>query len=129
MADPHSFQSPMGLQIDVALDQVHEDRPIIMNFSYMLDTLQFKEWLKTHNYLCEGPLSFQIKGIRVMIEAGADKWDKSGFSIDDGDGYPIFIPLLHQAVEFHVHRDIHHQKEWIINYVDAPAAQNSSNEG
>ena len=89
----------------------------------------FKEWLKTHAYLCEGPLSFQIKGVRIMIESGADKWDKAGFSIDDGDGRPMFIPLLHHEVEFTVHRDIHHNKEWVVNLVDALAAHNSSGDG
>jgi len=121
--------SPTGMRIDVSLEQIHEEKPIIMRFCYMLDTLQFKEWLKTHEYLCEGPLSFQIKGIRIMIPKGADNWDKAGFSCDDGNGQPIFLPLLHQEIIFSVHRDLFQQKEWVIDYVDAIAAQNSSNEG
>ncbi len=96
----------------------------------MLDTLQFKEWLKTHEYLCEGPLAFTVKGVSIMIPKGADAWDKAGFAIDGDNGEKIFIPLLHQEVIFAVHRDIHHGKEWIVGLLDSQiASQNSSNEG
>ncbi|GAF87239.1 unnamed protein product [marine sediment metagenome] len=119
----------MGLRIDVTLEQINEETPVIMRFHYLLNTLQFKEWLQTHDYLCEGPLSFEVRGIRIMVPAGADKWDKAGFSYNDEDGLPIFIPLLHEEVTFSIHRDVFRQKEWTINYTDAPAAQNSSGEG
>ena len=64
-----------------------------------------------------------------MVPAGADKWDKAGFSYNDEHGQPIFIPLLNREVTFRIHRDIFHRKEWTINYTDALAAQNSSSEG
>jgi hypothetical protein len=92
-----------------------------MKYYYMLNTLQLKEWLKTHEYLCEGPLGFEVKGIRIMIPKGADAWDKAGFSIKGDDGEPIFLPLLHREIVFIVHRDMY-QKEWIAGIEDGPSA-------
>jgi hypothetical protein len=92
----------------------------------MLNTLQFKEWLETHAYLCEGVLSFKIKGIRVTIPKGADAWDKAGFSIRAKNNQPQFLDLLYHEEVLVVRRDLHEKKEWMVGLLDSQiAAQNS----
>jgi hypothetical protein len=67
--------------------------------------------------MIEGPLSFEVKGIRIVIPRGG-VWDKAGFSFPGKDGQESFIPILHREVIFHIHRELFNQKEWIINYED-----------
>lgn len=121
--------SLQGLRVDMTLEQVHEDRPIIFHFQYSLDTQQFIEYLKSHPELTEGVLAFTLKGIQIMVPDGSDKWNKSGFSFNHDNDQKIFIPLLHQSVMFRAHLDLFHGKEWVIDYIEAIAAQDSSNEG
>lgn len=112
----------MGLRIDVTIEQPRPEAPVIFNYFYMLDTIQFKEWLKTHEYLCEGNLAFEVKGVRIVVPKGADAWDKAGFYIKDGDGEPIFLELLHREEVFVIHRDPHAKKEWIVGLIDGQIA-------
>jgi len=125
-----SLETPIGLQIDLILEQTEGDGPLLIKLHYMLNTLKFREWLQEHKYICAGPLSFDTQGLRVLVPKGADAWDKAGFSFNDQDGQPIFLPLLSREAIFHVHREIINKKEWIITYITPTiAAQNSSNEG
>jgi hypothetical protein len=111
-----------GLRIDVTIDQIHPDKPIIYTYTYMLNTLKFREWLESMSYLLEGPLAFTARGIQVMIVGGAKKWDKSAFSINDEDGEKIFLPLLSQEVQFVVHRDLFAGQEWEVTLKDSQIA-------
>lgn len=107
-----------GLRVDVTIKEVKEDKPLIYTYTYMLNTLKFKEWLENMTYLLEGPLAFTAKGIQVMIVGGAKKWDKSAFSISTEEGEKIFLPLKDQEVKFVVHRDLFSGQEWDVLYED-----------
>lgn len=107
-----------GLRVDVTIKEVKEDKPLIYTYTYMLNTLKFKEWLENMTYLLEGPLAFTAKGIQVMVVGGAKKWDKSAFSISTEEGEKIFLPLKDQEVKFVVHRDLFSGQEWDVLYED-----------
>jgi hypothetical protein len=65
-------------------------------------------------HLLEGALSFVKNGVEFVVPYGAEKWDKSGFSIDDGEGQRIWLPLLQSDIHFNVHRDIFQGQEWEV---------------
>lgn len=109
---------PYGLRIDIDVKQSVDDKPIIFIFTYKLDQLQMKQWLIENPILCEGPLSFTAKGIEVVIPQGAEKLDKSGFSIDNREGDRDWLPLLEHPVSFTVHRNLFGGKEWECFYTD-----------
>jgi len=106
----------------VTIQEVKEDRPLIYTYTYMLNTLKFKEWLEAMGYLLEGPLAFTARGIQVMVVGGAKKWDKSAFSISTEDGEKIFLPLISQEVRFTVHRDLFSGEEWDVLLEDSQIA-------
>jgi hypothetical protein len=106
---------PFGLRVDVVITQTQPDKPYTYKYTYSLNTLKFKEWLEENKYLCEGPLAFTAKGIQVVIPAGADKWDKASFSIDDDRGDDQFLNMLDNDVVIYMHRDLFAGKEWEIH--------------
>lgn len=108
-----------GLRVDVNIEQIKADKPLIYTYSYMLNTLKFQEWLESMAYLCEGPLAFTARGIQVMISGGAKKWDKSAFTIEDKDGDRIYLNLLNEEVKFVVHRDLFAGEEWEVLIEDS----------
>jgi len=110
-----SFEAPFGLRIDVTIEKLQEDKPLIYIYTYSMNNLKFKEWLEAMAYLTEGPLAFTAKGIQVMIVNGIEKWDKTAFSIDTDDvGEKMFLDLLNEEAVFHIHRDLFAGKEWEI---------------
>lgn len=111
-----------GLRIDVTITQIKEDKPLIFTYTYMLDTLKFKDWLGTIDYLTGGPLAFTGKGIQFMVVGGAEKYDKSAFSISDEYGEKVFLPLSHSEVQFIVRRDLFAGQEWEVSMVDSQIA-------
>ncbi len=115
-------ESPFGLRVDVNIEQIQPDKPLIYKYTYSLDTLKFKEWLAENKYLCEGPLAFTAKGIQAVIPNGAAKWDKASFSIDDENGNQMYLNLLREEVVIHAHRDLFAGKEWeiLIEETDIP---------
>ena len=115
----------IGLRIEQTLEQPAGGGPLIISYIYILDTVKFKKWLEDHAYLCEGPLGFTVKGVRILLEAGAEKWDKAGFSIDN-DGEPFFLNLLRNEEIFKVHRDMFNKKEWSITYHNPVAARSQT---
>lgn len=115
-------ETAYGLRIDVSITQIKEDKPLIYTYTYMLDTLKFEDWLKTVDYLTGGPLAFTGKGIQFMIVGGAEKADKSAFSISDENGEKVFLPLLHQEVRFIVRRDLFAGQEWEVALEDSQIA-------
>lgn len=108
-----------GLRVDVNIEQIKEDKPLIYTYAYMLNTLKFKEWLESIAYLCEGPLAFSARGIQVMISGGAKKWDKSAFTIENKDGDRICLNLLSEEAKFVVHRDLFAGEEWEVLIEDS----------
>jgi len=112
-------ETPYGLRIDVTIQEIKADKPLIYTYNYMLNTLKFKEWLDSMEYLCEGPLAFTARGIQVMIAGGAKKWDKSAFTIENEDGDKMHLNLLHEEVKFVVHRDLFAGQEWEVLIEDA----------
>jgi len=110
-----------GLRVDVTIEQIKEDKPLIYTYAYILNTLKFQEWLESMSYLCEGPLAFTARGIQVMISGGAKKWDKSAFTIENADGDRIYLNLLHEEVKFVVHRDLFAGEEWEVLIEDSEA--------
>jgi len=111
-----------GLRVDVTIKEIKEDKPLIYTYTYILNTLKFKEWLENMAYLCEGPLAFTARGIQVMIVGGAEKWEKSAFSISTEDGEKIFLPLKNQEIQFVVHRDLFAGQEWDVLFEDGQIA-------
>lgn len=101
-----------GLKIGVTLEQKAEDKPIIYMFTYEMDEPTFQAWAKQHAYLLEGPLAFLGKGIEIVVPLGAEKYDKTGFSIDDESDKKIWFELLNEPTLFRVHRDVISPKEW-----------------
>ena len=109
---------PFGLRVDVLITQIQPDKPYTYQYIYSLNTLKFKEWLDENKYLCEGPLAFTAKGLQVVIPAGANKWDKASFTIDDGEGNQMDLELISEKVVIYVHRDLFAGKEWEIHIED-----------
>lgn len=110
------FETDFGFRVDVTIDQVKEDKPLIYIYTYSMDQLKFKEWVAEmeKHHLCEGPLAFVCKGIQFMIVGGAAKWDKTAFSIDGKDNEKMFFQLLSEDIVMYVHRDLFAGKEWEI---------------
>jgi hypothetical protein len=111
-----NFKTAFGMRVDVVINQIQEDKPLLFVYTYSLDVIKFKTWLESKEIapLCEGPLAFTSKGIQFMIVGGAEKWDKTAFSIDDADGEKIFLQLTQESAVFHVHRDLFAGKEWEV---------------
>jgi len=111
-----NFKTAFGMRVDVIINQVQDDKPLLFVYTYSLDSLVFKAWLESDEIapLCEGPLAFTSKGIQFMVVGGAKKWDKTAFSIDDADGEKIFLQLIKESAVFHVHRDLFAGKEWEV---------------
>lgn len=122
IGQPIKSETLYGLRVDVTIEKVQEDKPLIFTYTYMLDDLKFKEWLKTVDYLTGGPLAFTGKGIQFMIVGGAKKYDKSAFSLSDENGEKVFLPLLQQEVQFIVRRDLFAGQEWEVSLVDSQIA-------
>lgn len=118
-------ETPYGLRMDIAIEQIKEDKPLIYTCTYMLNTLKFKEWLEGMAYLCGGPLAFTGWGIQFMILGGAAKWDKTAFSIEDENGEKCFLKLAHEEVKFVVHRDLFAGEEWDVLIEDSTLAPQS----
>ena len=112
-------ETQYGLRIDVTIQEIKADKPLIYTYAYMLNTLKFKEWLEGVAYLCEGPLAFTARGIQVMISGGAEKWDKSAFTIENEAGDRILLDLLHEEIKFVVHRDLFAGEEWEVLIEDS----------
>jgi len=104
------------MRIDVVINQIQEDKPLLYVYTYSLDNIKFKDWLASKEIapLCEGPFAFTSKGIQFMIVGGAEKWDKAAFSIDYEDCEKIFFHLAQESVVFHVHRELFAGKEWEV---------------
>lgn len=111
-----SFETIFGMRIDVVINQIQEDKPLLYVYTYSLDSIKFKAWLESKEIvpLCEGPLAFTSKGIQFMVVGGAAKWDKTAFSIDDADSEKIFLRLTQESAIFHVHRELFAGKEWEV---------------
>lgn len=110
-----SKMEPCGLRIDVTVQQVAEDKPLLLKYIYRVDPLKFKQYLKEERSdMCQGMLVFEPSGIRIMNIGGAEKWDKTAFSIDNGDSERIFLNLLFEDTIFHIHRELFIGKEWEI---------------
>lgn len=111
-----NFETAFGMRVDVVINQIQEDKPLLFVYTYSLDSIKFKAWLESKEIapLCEGPLAFMSKGIQFMVVGGAAKWDKTAFSIDDADGEKIFFQLTQESAVFHVHRDLFAGKEWEV---------------
>jgi len=106
---------PCGLRIDVMIQQVAEDKPLLFKFTYRMDPLKFKQYLKEERSdMTQGMLVFEPRGIRVMNDGGAEKWDKTAFSIDNGNSERLFLNLLFEDIVFHIHRDLFKGAEWEI---------------
>lgn len=106
---------PCGLRIDVAIRQVAVDKPTLFEFTYRIDPLKFKQYLKEDRPdMTQGMLMFEPRGVRILNIGGAEKWDKTAFSIDNGDSERIFLNLLFEDTVFHIHRDLFAGKEWEI---------------
>ena len=120
-------EADYGLQVDVLIETIKEDRPLIYTYNYALNTLKFKAWLesKPTKLLCEGPLAFTAKGIQVMVHGGAAKWDKTAFSINNKKGERHFLELLHEEISFTVHRDLFSGEEWEVLMDDPHSKSNS----
>lgn len=110
-----------GLRVDVTIEQIKEDKPLIYTYTYMLNTLKFKEWLESKEIvpLCEGPFAFTGRGVQFMIYGGAAKWDKTAFSIEDENGEKCFLQLAKEEVRFIVHRDLFAGEEWDVLVEDS----------
>lgn len=111
---PFKTETPYGLRIDVLIEYRSENKPIIFIFEYQMDPIKFQKYLKEHPELCEGAIAFIGKGIEIIVPFGAEKYDKSGFSIRGKDGEQIFFDLLNTPVKFRVHRDVFAQQEWEV---------------
>lgn len=99
--------------VSVTLEQKAEGKPIIYLVTYEMDEEIFKAWLQAHLYLLDGPLMFLGKGIEIAVPFGIEKYDKSGFSIDDVDsGEKIWFELLDRPALFRVHRDLISPSDW-----------------
>ena len=114
-------ETTYGLRVDVTIEQIKEDKPLIYTYTYMLNTLKFKEWLESKEIvpLCEGPFAFTGRGIQFMIYGGAAKWDKTAFSIEDENGEKCFLKLAHEEIRFIVHRDLFAGEEWDVLVEDS----------
>jgi len=124
------FYSPWGLQIDVTYNQPAPGKPIIIGYTYSLDTAKFHNWVQENAYLMDsGPLVFSSRGIQVAIPSKED-WSLAMFSIDNEEGKPIPLPLNQVPAQFNVHRDIFHGKEWevIVEYQDGVAPDREVND-
>lgn len=116
-----NVELPFGLRLDVTIEKIQEDKPLIYEYTYSMNNLKFREWLESMKYLTEGPLAFTAKGIQVMIVNGLEKWDKTAFTIDtDEIGEKLCLDLLNEDVVFHVHRDLFAGKEWEILIDNCP---------
>lgn len=134
---PLVTNTPIGLRIDVTLEQKNENGPLIIKFVYMMDTLKFKEWVKSHTHLMEGYAAmFSVKGINIWCAGKASNtngqvdWEQSAFCIGDKDqhGNSIYLKLLQKEVTFVVHRNPISKKEWNVFLPDVVAAQSRKNE-
>lgn len=107
-------ESEYGLRIDVAIEQIKDDKPLIYTYTYSLDTMRFREYLEEVKHLREGALAFTAKGIQVVVPPGTTKWNKTSFSINDDKGDQLLLNLLNEDVVIHIHRDLFAGKEWEI---------------
>jgi hypothetical protein len=105
-------ENPAGIRIDVTVSQPNENMVPIFTFTYMLDTIKFKEWVAAHKYTL--PMIGYQMGLKLAIIDDLEKWDKTSFSFDE-DGEEMFIPLMHSEVVFRVHRDLTHRTEWTVH--------------
>jgi len=113
-----------GLRIDSVIEVQEGEFPNIFRFDFMLDINVWKDFMANERLLKHGPMLFYDMGIKFVLQEGQDKWDKAGFSIDDGHNGRLDLPLLYRSTSFVVHRDIPYGKEWIIQ-VEDPAYTSS----
>ena len=118
LSTPMAHSLPYGLRIEVAVEQKALDKPMLFTFRYSMDKQVFIQWMKENPYLTEGALSFNGKGIEIVVPIGDKKAEKIGFSIDDRNGERVWLPMFERPVTFHVHRDVFSGQEWDCSYVD-----------
>lgn len=110
-------RTEIGLVIKIKVEFTIPNKPAIMHFEYSLDKEKFKSWADGMTLLKEGPMSFIMKGIQVVIPYGNEKLSSSGFTISHGNDQEeeIWLELWHQPkVTFIAHRDLFQEEEWII---------------
>jgi hypothetical protein len=114
------FKSPWGLMVNVKMERLREDKPIIFTFAYRVDRVAFNEWAKEHAYLLDGHvMGFESKGLTVMIPGpGPEKYHKTSFTIiiryADEDDVEATLDLLNQTIEFVVHREVVSEHDWLV---------------
>lgn len=105
-------RTEIGLNIHVQVVQKDTEKPAIFSFTYSLNQTQFQTWANGMTLLKEGPISFMMKGIQIVIQ-NSEKLSASGFSITHEDE-EIWLELWNQPITFTIHRDLFQGEEWVV---------------
>jgi hypothetical protein len=116
----------IGLRIDSVIEFQEDEFPDIFRFDFMLDTNMWIDYVANERKLKHGEMVFYDMGVRFILQEGQDKWDKAGFSIEDGHGGWLDLPLLYRSTSFIAHRDIPYKKEWVVQVEDPAYASSLS---
>lgn len=111
-----------GLQIRCGYDPGGE-KPDIFTFDFDVNPITLQSWIREHQYMLEGPISFTSRGIQVVFNSSRfSDWKKMVFCIDttntaqNPEGKQWLDLFDHRAV-FQVYRDTFNRSEWIVTRI------------
>lgn len=115
-------KTPWGLFIRCKFEPQGE-KPSIYMFEYDVNPHILQSWIREHQYMLEGPISFTSRGVQVVFNSSRfSDWRKMIFCIDapknmqNPEGKQ-WLDLFDQRAVFQVYRDGFNTSEWIVHRI------------
>ena len=114
-----AHQEKWGLKIRYAVEQKSPKLPAAYIFEYRINSKILSMWLKEHDYLLDGPLTFTARGIQFIYNSRTfTDWEQAAYVIDyerpDGTTGKQFLDLAGRGATFVATRDSFNNQDWLV---------------